>query len=171
MTARSGAFLILKGAGLYCFIRALEALPFLPVLARPGASAGASLPIWLLGLIWPLALLILGAFFFFRTESFLSLMLPAEEVNDARLSSPHIQALAFSIIGVLLLAFAIPRMAGLAIDLSRTPQSVWSYVQSHPFLVVDPLFRLLLGVVLFFQASGLAALWHRLQGIQKAPPD
>ena len=66
------------------------------------------------------------------------------------------QAIAFSAIGVSVLASGLHRLAGLAAMHLVENQSIWPSV-------VSPALQVVVGVALFLQAKGLAGVWRRLQ--------
>jgi predicted outer membrane lipoprotein len=80
----------------------------------------------------------------------------------------YIQAIAFSVAGVLLMAAAAPAIITL----------IWYALmdmgQQFPGMgmMVEPAMKFLLGLALFLQSKGLAQLWHKIRagGIMAEPP-
>jgi hypothetical protein len=174
MTKHELASFTLKLLGIYALI---ESLPFLQPLAGlaslPSDTPDASMYRWtLVGELVVFALMVLVGVLLFVYSRELAPRLVGEDqpLNvSSTLTARDVQAIGFSIVGALIFLQALPGLS----------QAVWGWLyliaQSSrqdyrgPVPRVTGAFgltaaiQLVLAVVLFLQARGLANLWHRIQ--------
>jgi hypothetical protein len=114
----------------------------LVTIALPGCYAGLAIFLWLASK--PIAR---------------KIVTPSKRYQPpATLQAHQLQAVAFSVVGVLLMAWGFPLLiANMVTRRSGDP----SVLESSWF--IHEAVEILLGVVLFFQAKGLAIYWHRLR--------
>jgi hypothetical protein len=78
----------------------------------------------------------------------------------------NLQAIAFSVIGVMTMISAAPRLAShIWLLLMSTGAPMGGYAQ-----LVEPIVEFLFGLALFLQARGLSILWHKLRAGGVAEP-
>ena len=71
----------------------------------------------------------------------------------------NLQAIAFSVVGVMTMIEAAPRLATLGwLALMNLGGSLGSYSQ-----LVEPIIRFLVGLALFLQSKGLSRLWYKIR--------
>ena len=176
MTKREVASLALKILGIYAFIISVSVLQSMVLMIAtysaqytdhpnrgPGLSSLAT------GSIISLLLLIfLGCFLITASEKLSRLIFPKDVAEERVLSlaSKDAQTIAFSIVGVLLLARAVPRLFGVIVQISHLCQESpfsrsikWRAIESSVVLVV----QFALGLYLFLGSKGLSGLWHKMQ--------
>ena len=114
--------------------------------------------------------LLLSYVLLFKTTNLTKKMLPLEMASESRsITSREIQALAFSIIGVWVLASTIPNLIQTLTHysmLKANPESIMSAklnISSKTHLI-GLFIKLIIGLYLFFSSTGLVNLWHKLQG-------
>lgn len=71
----------------------------------------------------------------------------------------YLQAIAFSVAGVLTIVGAAPRLASL---IWMALSDMGSQFDGYP-VMVEPIAQILLGVALFLQSKGLSLLWHKIR--------
>ena len=164
MTKREVATLALRLSGLYALLQMvmkLDMIPFYVSMTMQGFQSGSGMPgllvvvielipLWLLGCVGCLLMTFAGGF--------ARRLFPDMGDGDANtpVSARHIQAIAFSVVGVVLLVLALPQLARtVTILVCKHDRVRWS-------VLVAPGVRLCVGLVLFFGGAGLAAIWHRL---------
>ncbi len=185
MTKKEIVSLSLKLAGIYCLIMSISYLSFalmtiVPALRRQGfwdmlisITPFVSL---LLSITPSLLLLLFGAYLMFSSK--LPSRMASSIIQEEKATSftfQDIQVLAFSIIGVWLLASAIPAFFRPVIQIivqrsaSQRPVSVF---QNGYFIsqIVAAVLKLALGIYLFSGSKGLAKLWQKFQSTRGMKP-
>jgi hypothetical protein len=165
----------LQLVGVYCITQALPLLTAL--LSVIGFSGGRSLPSprWqiLFTFIMP-AVYIASGVVLIRFAPRLGVRLFGDSIGGMMVGpintqlGRYLQAIAFSVFGVVMMVSALPRLASIM-------WAVWMNTGSRfnaygP--MVEPIIELLLGLALFLQARGLSMLWHKIRttGAVLEPP-
>lgn len=185
MTIKEFAYLILKIIGIYCIIRGLLSLGSIFLAARmlPGSELVEGEFIRLGSFIVtmvPFVLLMLFGFFLLKYTKLVGHMMGLQETGESTemVRIKEAQTVAFSIVGVILVATAIPKffhivgraiydehwrvkMAGVTAKGFElwTPANVGTMIELTALTV--------LGLYLFFQAEGIARLWEKFRGREK----
>jgi len=164
MTKHEVATLALRLSGLYALLQLLIRLDIVTFYAftvverfRNG-SGTQGLLVMVMALIPPFLLGCVGCLLMAFAGGFARRLFPDMGDGDAKtpVSARHIQAIAFSVVGLALVAYALPQFSQTAIILIGKHDRVrWS-------VLVAPGVRLCVGLVLFFGGGGLAEIWHRL---------
>ncbi len=176
MTKHEWASFALKLLGLYTVIESLPLLqPLTELTALPAGTAKASvLHGWMLagfGLFLLFVLMVLVGLLLFRYSRELAPHLVGQDHplhESSTLTGRDVQAIGFSIVGVLIFLRALPGFY----------HAVWRWLDMITSRVAEPYrsaprvlwpdflpaaLQLALALVLFFQARGLANFWHRIQ--------
>jgi hypothetical protein len=153
-----------KLLGLYALIHAIPQVFSLPLYLWPAASWS---PYALLGMLPMATYLAIGVMLLWRAEWVVGRVarIPTGETPPVTFNE-HFQGVAFSVVGVVLIAWAL---TDLAEDVAQ-----FAYIEANrntgaviPAMgytgVVEPLVELAAGVALFLRGRGLAALWHRMR--------
>ncbi|MHC4535997.1 MAG: hypothetical protein ACYS6K_18765 [Planctomycetota bacterium] len=185
MTKKEIISLSLKLAGIYCLIMAITlfgyAIPsVVSSLKRQGFwSMLISITpfLSLLLRIIPFVLLILFGFYLISSDKLPSKIASSmiQDEKPASFNFQNIQVLAFSIIGVWLLAGAIPfffRIIIQIIVMHSTSQQPVSVFQNSWFIsqIVIAVLKLALGIYLFLGGKGLTKLWQKCQSTSDMEP-
>jgi len=172
MTKREFASLVLKLLGVYAIIEALPLIQyvsmFLGMLGRPNGE-------WPVG-AWPWMatttpfLLVggVGVILIARSDSLAGWLVTDDSKMDMRsgLSAQDVQAIAFSVVGVLVLLQAVPRLIHVIAAFSQIASDEKmksSLLRSACVSLATLLIQVGLGVALFFGSRGLANIWTRLR--------
>lgn len=178
MTKREIAALAFTIAGIYALIEAIPMVTSLvswfDMLRRMTAGSGSAktgqLVLVTLAMMLPLAGLLFAAYLLIvRSGKFAARMFPEDDTGLAtKASAAGLQAAALSVVGVLVVALALPRLLNavgyLASVYARTPppeQTPWT---SWTHLLAGVV-QLGLGIGLFFGGRGLANYWQRLRTV------
>jgi len=180
MTQRELASVALKLLGVYAVLQAIFYLEaevgfgfFLnkTVLNQTDFGAPAAAGLLILGFIPCITAGAIGALLIVRTQWFARRLFRDDRELDlsSTLSSEDVQAVAFAVVGVLVLLLAIPRTTEVLSQITSMLQIGWSGVRDMQMLfqtyvtTFGVFAQVTLGVLLFFKAQGLAHFWHRLQ--------
>jgi len=169
MNTRSVASLSLKLLGIYAIILALPHTQILLFFTQSFHGRETS-PLMIVGYLAPFLLLIATGATLICFSAKLSRLLvsTSDSKSEPETSTSDIQAIAFSIAGVIIAAKAIPRITQIVTNISllynkglesmaeRAIAQAWA---SGLGLVV----QLAIGLWLFFGARGLTHMWQRLQ--------
>ena len=181
MTKQEVGSLAFKLMGVYALVRAAEhlitAVMWVGSIASLAAmeedfQAGAS-EVWT-GLLTALPfviLLALGLYLLARSNKLSARMFPDADGDVAVTASTRdVQAIAFSIVGVLLFASALPQLAKIGVNLYYH----WKFPEMKPDIVRGTWISLLtmcakitLGVALFFGGRSLSNLWFRMRNFRQ----
>jgi len=175
MTKREVASLGLKLLGVYALVTTLWVIPvlagFVPKLSRTGNDADEY---WLIVAGWVLqfgASLVAGFVLIRYSDRLAAKMVTGESAASPQplaTSGREWQAIAFSVLGLFLIATGFPRLAGVAAQLIQLkakfgpdfkhmiPQGVW-------IGGIVPCVQIVLGGIFFFKARALVAWWDRSQ--------
>ena len=168
--------LALKILGIYTLIIAISSLrmTFYMIFAyfnnHQSAPSMASI---IVGSLLPLLLLLLLSYYLIdRSDKLGKLVFPNSQSEKVvvSISTAEVQAIAFSIIGVLVIVWAIPKLFQVVIQISFLKlhlKDVFSPGMSQKLIEysIDVLSRLALGIYLFFGSKGLVKIWHRIHAL------
>jgi len=178
MTKREVASLAFTIAGIYALIQAIPMVPSLVswfgmMRGIAESTESAKTGQWALvtvAMMLPLAgLLLVGYLFIAHGGKFAARMFPDEDTAPGtKASVGGLQAVAFSVVGVLVVAMALPRLLNavgfLANVYARTPPP--ERIPWTPWTgLLAGVVQLGLGVGLFFGGRGLANYWQRLRTV------
>jgi hypothetical protein len=174
MTHQNIASLSLKLFGVYAIIKAVSYTQTLGILISSIVSNQMETnypPLWLIGSLLPfLLLLIIGLALIFRSDGIGKHLVSDEETEfrSTSLSFADIQAIAFSIAGVILFAQAFPKLIEMAVNVNVLRRLEVGGMEKKIQLdlwtkSIGLVIELAIGLGLFFGARGLANLWHKLQ--------
>ena len=164
MTKHEVATLALRLSGLYALLHLLMKLGMIPLyvsMTLQGFQSGSGtqgLLVVVIELIPPFLLGCVGYVLMKHAGGLAHRFFPEMGDGDANtpVSARHIQAIAFSVVGLALVALALPHLSQtVAILMAKHDRVRWS-------ALVAPGVRLGVGLVLFFGGAGLAEIWHRL---------
>jgi hypothetical protein len=175
MTKHELASFALKLLGIYVFIESLPLFQYLGGLAYMLKSSrqGAVPEFWAsVVMLIPLLLVAVAGAVLFIFSRDLAPRLVGEDGPlgmSGILTGDDVQAIGFSIVAVLIFLRAVPQMGqaiwtifdALSQRYSEPPSE--RAVQNFFRYGIPTIIQLVLAVVLFFQARGLANLWHRIQ--------
>jgi len=169
--------LALKILGVYTIIIAISTLrsSFSMIFAYfNNPQYAPSMASIIVGSLLPLLILLIVSYYLIKRSDKLSKTIFPNNQSEKvilTLSSVEIQSIAFSIIGVLVIVWALPKLFEIVTQLSyskihqgdvfsvRTGQKLIEYS-------VDVVIRLALGIYLFIGSKGLSTIWHKIHPLQ-----
>ena len=177
MTQNQIASLSLKLLGIYSII---EAIPILRELSQVFAWRGSKIEmeggplhtdLLLIGIMTSVGLLLLiGICLLFFSKTLAKRMITEEErINEAtELTARNIQAIAFSVVGLVLIVIAIPDLVQLAANLqvlkSAGAESVKESIQIGTWVYsIGIAVQFIIGILLFLVGRGLSSIWFFIQ--------
>lgn len=158
------AKLACKLLGLYTFINAIGAvLSFvanLPLLMQGNNAALSLLYSTIPFLVWAF----FGLILWFKADSFARAMVSdsVEAQESGQLSATEVQAIAFSVIGLVFLASSLPKAASLLGSLYQTKQNI-NMINPRIDNVAGVIVQFLVGLGLFLGSNGLVGLLKSLR--------
>ncbi|MBI5237909.1 MAG: hypothetical protein HY887_05750 [Deltaproteobacteria bacterium] len=173
MTSSELASLSLKITGIYSII---SAIPLLQSLSQVFSFQDSKLNTNLV-IIGPMAsfgiLLLIGIYLIAFSKDLAKKMVSEDEAKDllADLSPKTIQSIAFSIVGLLMIVFALPNLVQLAAHLHELkkagdemyPKSI--RIEAWAFSI-GMAFQFILGILIFLGGRGLSSIWFFLQKLR-----
>jgi len=174
MTKREFASLAFKLVAVHPIVVAMQHLWSLGFLIQPvaGGSFQQIAPIIFGGFGSLAGLLVIGGALFFCSDSLAAWAF--EEPDDkvaVSASLRDIQAVAFSVVGVLVVATALPGLAQFALVLTREWPSGQGRAKLHLWgLGAGAAARMALGIGLFFGGRGLSNFWFKLRSAGRPRP-
>ena len=169
MTNRDLATLSVKLLGVYCLILFASAAPNFGYWFVAEDRTVAPFVIFIVSTVW---FGLLGVILVWKSKWFVSLVDPKPDPPDQETPSVGgLQEVLFSVIGVVLVAHGLPKVASTVIH--YTVPEYWSDGTSRfrgawPGLASSAL-EIVIGVALFLGSSGLARIWRRIQEMNQAP--
>ena len=171
--------ILLRLLGIYCFIESVPAFRDMFQIITLFIFEYDSIQHDTLGRIFPLfsalygvILIIMGIYLIKSAPELARRMTPGESSDSLILKyeSKDIQAVAFSIVGILVILLAVPALwfnlgqlfmwySDDISDVRRDTQTIRTYWMRS----IGPLLQMGLGLWLFFGSRGLSRLWHKLR--------
>jgi len=183
MTKQEVGSLAFKLLGVYALVRAAEHLRTLVMWVHSiatlvgmeeGFQAGAS-EVWAsLFVVLPFAALVaLGVFLLARSSRLSTRMFPDADGDVAVTASIRdVQAIAFSVVGVLLFALALPQLAQIGVNLYyhwKFPEMNLKLLRGNWITLLTMCAKIILGTALFFGGRSLSNLWFRMRNFRQPP--
>lgn len=158
MTKREIAVLVCKIFGIYTFLLAVQGLTT-GLFMLPTHPYGYTIPLFIL--------LILGYIFFFKPDSIGKYMVSEEKESKIKFEVDYedIQKIAFSVIGLFILASAIPRVFGAILQIltiqiyQRDNYPFWLRTSS----LIEAVLRLGIGLWLFLGSRALVEFLRKIR--------
>lgn len=177
MTQKQIASLSLKLLGIYSII---EAIPLLRELSQVFAWRGSKIEmesgpihtdLLLIGIMTSVGLLLLiGCCLIIFSKSLTKRMITEEEIinGTTELTAKNIQAIAFSVVGLVMIVIAIPHLVQLAANLqalkSAGAESVKESIQIGTWVYsIGMAVQFIIGILLFLGGRGLSSIWFFIQ--------
>lgn len=179
MTARDLAKVLLKVLGIYYLISGLfAALQVANFLTWKGGPSGFSTggPFVVVSSVDALGMFAVGIVLLVHTEMVLRLLFrDLDSTEGPPATALTYQAVGFSIVGILLVAYSVPQLVAsgvILVALSEGGRELEraTYLRDGWMQLVGDGFEAIAGTVLFFGARGLAALWSRQRPTRAATP-
>lgn len=173
MSGKDIAILSCKILAVCSVINAAKALNYLMMLNElfhGNVRPGAVIPILISSMMPFILLLALGLVLWLKAGRIAAYMLPDREeaLERAALSIEDVQSTAFSVIGILVLAGAIPQMvqtvSSIVImhNLQYDSKNQWFY--AHDIVrIAELVVQLIIGIWLFFGSRGIVGLYRRMR--------
>jgi len=169
MTKQELAQIGLKILGIYALLQSIQFITgFLNVFSIRG-DAPVERSIMVLSIVVPfLILLWAGIFLVRKTDRITSKYFPTGSIDNIVLKGNQIQAIAFSIIGAVLIVTTIPKLSQLGLNIyslmSRAEElgSKFEFRRDTIGFGINLLCRFILGVLLFISGDSISNLWHRI---------
>ena len=184
MTKREVGSLAFKLMGVYALVLCAAHASSLIMWAGTIAEVAAHRPrheLNMADIIWPglfvglpcTLLLALGIVLIMRSSRFSARMFPEPEKSVTVLASAQdIQAIAFSVVGVLLLASALPSIAQIAVNLHHRfnhPEMRPASIRGTWASFLTMCAKVILGTGLFFGGRALSNFWFKLRTFRQPP--
>ncbi len=177
MTQNQIASLSLKVLGIYSII---ESIPLLRELSQVFAWRSSQIEmengtfnanLLLIGIITSVGLLaLIGSCLIIFSKFFAKRMIHEEEEINAHteLSAKNIQAVAFSIVGLVMIVIAIPHLVQLAANLQALKSAGSGSVRKDISIgtwafSISVAVQFIIGVLLFWGGKGLSSIWYAIQ--------
>lgn len=183
MTIKNLAGLSCKVLAVYTLVLALQSLNYfaiLPVSIMENFPSGVTTLLVMVAFIPSILLLTLAAILWFRADRFAGHMAPDKNTSGEKtaVSGEDVQVIAFSVVGVLVLAGAVPELfqfvSNLVLQRSLQDHSLSETVSVYTVSrAIGLAVRLVIGFWLLLGARGLAGLFNTLReaGLRRAGND
>ena len=173
MSGKDIAILLCKILAVYSVVNAAKALNYLMMLSElfnGNVRPGAVIPTLISSFMPFVLLLALGVVLWLNAGRIAGYMLPDREeaIERAALSIGDVQSTAFSVVGVLVLAGAIPQLvqtvSSIVImhNLQYASQNEWFSPHDIP-RIAGLVVQLIIGFWLFFSSRGIAGLYRKMR--------
>lgn len=177
MTSRDLGNVALKVLGIFALFSAISYLPMILSFRAFSSLPGYSGNVLFLVVAQSVGVLLyvgIGWWLLSRSERLSLKLFPASESTGFDLSSETLQAILFSVAGVLILVNAIPLVVGILIRTATIPNQggfflVFWRLNGESALVVAC--QVPLGVALVLGGRRLARLWHRMRPMSRNAED
>lgn len=163
MNARNATALVLKLTGLYLVIRFVIYLPFVLGAVRLDGIDWSPLIYTALQLLNPVAGLLLIKW----SDTIARRLVPDEDgMLFTGIDGETARTLAFCIIGLLLIAEALPRLALFVTDYVVVKRMLGPSGSPNSYgQIASIIVQIAMGIYLFLQPAGLSGLWKQLRGL------
>jgi hypothetical protein len=160
--------LALKLLGIYAIIQALPTLGTFPSMF---AFADGDKGYMFLGSILPFILLFgAGVFLILSSNKLASKMMVGDEINipTTQLTGRNVQTIAFSILGIAMIAWAIPEFSKIFANIQLLKNAGDEFPRKSigigtQVYAIGLSIQCVVGLLLFFGAKGLSSIWFFLQ--------
>lgn len=166
MSNRELASLAIRLLGVYCLVRALASVADLTLLLAI-AEETSIVPL-LAGIGKVLILAVMGVTMIWKSPWFARRMMRANEEARPDAEPRQLQAVLFSVIGVVLIVWAVPRITSITWTVASSGSEDKLSAYWNPDLVALVV-QLVLGVALFVGSGGLARIWRRINQMNQMP--
>jgi hypothetical protein len=168
MTKQEISQIALKILGIYALLESIQFISgFLNVFSFRG-DAPIERTLMALSMAVPFLLLLLaGTFLIRRADRITSKYFPTGSIENIDLKGSQIQAVAFSIIGAVLIVTTIPKLSQLGVNIyslmnrANELQTKFQLERDTIGFGINLLSRFILGVLLFIGGDSIANLWRR----------
>ncbi|MCK4828119.1 hypothetical protein KA005_70975 [bacterium] len=164
------AKLALQIIGIYSIVSAIPLISaFINSLGFPVEGPVARLTIMISSIIPFILLIATGCYLISKAKSISEIIISNEDKIDSNITikSIDLQAIAFSIVGVILMVLTIPKLFQLGVNIYALQKTADKF-GAEPRLARDTisfgvslLIQFILGVLLFFSGNSIANLWHK----------
>lgn len=163
MNRQDIANLTFKVVGLYCIIQAVSLLGWIAAMMQ-FPEAALERPSVLFSLVSPGLLGGLGAGLWLGSRKLAARVFPQADSPSPPTRILAIHALVFSVVGLFIIANSLPQVLGVVIHFTIA----WQETLQLGYLelirpLTEPLFQLIIGVVLFLGSHRLVRVWSRLR--------
>lgn len=179
MTRRDAVSVAFVLAGIYVWVRfGVYAVLYIPATLSIRQTSGVThIPMSMLAICISCAVMfVIGYVFIFRASALAARIIPEETGNEPAFpcKAHDIQAVAISILGLMLAAKALPHLGSVGLEVVFLDHCIPGgarerLVDLRTRDAITQSFCLIVGLILFVKASALAALWRRWQ--QATPAD
>lgn len=162
----------LKIVGLYCLIQAILIIrPLVHSLGLPKDQLSVKMTL-IIGSIVPFVLLIgLGLYLLVLSNNLAEKMVLGESTIDISkgIDTKEIQALAFSVVGIVLIAVTIPKLFYMGVKVSMLQmsglnQETYENISRENIAnAVGILIQFIIGILLFIGGGSLSNIWHAIK--------
>ncbi|MFA6978123.1 MAG: hypothetical protein WC209_02270 [Ignavibacteriaceae bacterium] len=179
MNIKTICIVILRILGIYCLIEAFVSMQgLIYALTFPAEFRSEISKMVIASLVPSTLLFIFGILLIVFSKKLGSLIIPTIEVEqtDGASSLADIQAILFSVAGVLIFSFAIPKAFGWIsqmVTLTATDSQYYSYtpkqIRDNWISLTLSSIQMLIGIGLFFGANKLSLIWSKMRkwGVEK----
>ena len=170
MTKQELSQIALKILGIYALLESIQFISGVLNAFSFRGDAPFERSIMALSMVVPfLILLWAGTFLILRTNRITSRYFPSGSIDNIELKGKQIQAIAFSIIGVVLIVTTIPRLSQLGVNIyalmGRADELGAKFQLKRETIGfgINLLIRFILGVLLFIGGDSISNLWRRIR--------
>lgn len=170
MTKREVGALAFTVMGVYALILAVNDVSFIfgSVINAVGSPIGISTVLIIVALTGPMLLRIaIGIILILYRDAFSGKLFPGgPDMIAVHASTKDVQAVAFSVVGILLIVQALPDIGAIAMNISYRAREVEpSTSVRHGMWIKGAMMvvKLVLGISLFFGGRSLSNYWHMLR--------
>ena len=170
MTKQELSQIALKVLGIYALLDSIQFISGVLNVFSFGEDAPFERSLMALSMVVPfLILLWAGTFLIRRTDRITSKYFPSGSIDNIDLKESQIQAIAFSIIGVVLIVTTIPKLSQLGVDIfslmSRADELGAEFKLERDTIGfgINLLSRFILGILLFIGGDSVSNLWRRIK--------
>jgi hypothetical protein len=170
MNMKQIAKLALQIIGIYTIVSAIPLIrAFINALGFPVEGPLMRLTLIISAIIPFFLLIVAGCYFIIKANSLSDMLISNENKIDSNIAikSIELQAIAFSIVGVVLMVLTIPKLFQLGVNIYALQKAADKF-GAEPKLARDTisfgvslLIQFILGVLLFFSGNSIANLWHK----------
>jgi Ca2+/Na+ antiporter len=169
MTKQELSQIALKILGIYALLESIQFISGVLNVFSFRGDAPFERSLMVLSMVVPfLILLWAGTFLIRRADRITSKYFPSGSIDNVDLKGSQIQAIAFSIIGAVLIVTTIPKLSQLGVNiysLMRRADKLGAKFELERDTIgfgINLLSRFILGVLLFISGNSISNLWRRI---------